>query len=93
VILSQSATADGGRLAPGQPTALAAAGHGVIEPPGDSGLRSESHRSRLIPGHLEEANTMVDVPEHKVEEIRERFGRSHPEAFDGGVDPNIPAFP
>ena len=36
---------------------------------------------------------MVDVPEHKVEEIKERLGRSHPEATDGGLEPNIPAFP
>jgi len=33
------------------------------------------------------------VPEHKVEEIKERLGRSHPEATDGGLEPNIPAFP
>jgi len=36
---------------------------------------------------------MVDVPEHKVEEIKERLDRSHPEAADGGLEPNIPAFP
>jgi hypothetical protein len=35
---------------------------------------------------------MVDVPEHRVEEIRERVG-AHPEAVDRGLDPNVPAFP
>jgi hypothetical protein len=36
---------------------------------------------------------MVDVPEHRVEEIRELLERIHPEAADGGLEPNIPAFP
>jgi hypothetical protein len=36
---------------------------------------------------------MVDVPEHKVEEIRDKLGQRHPEAASGGIEPNIPAFP
>jgi hypothetical protein len=36
---------------------------------------------------------MVDVPEHKVEEIKAKLGQTHPEAADRGLEPNIPAFP
>jgi len=36
---------------------------------------------------------MVDVPEYKAEEIKARLGRAHPEGHDGGIEPNIPAFP
>ena len=36
---------------------------------------------------------MVDVPEHSVEQVKARLGRDHPEAFDGGTEPHIPAFP
>jgi hypothetical protein len=36
---------------------------------------------------------MVDVPEYKAEEIKSRLGRAHPEGHDGGIEPNIPAFP
>jgi hypothetical protein len=36
---------------------------------------------------------MADVPEHRVEEIRERLDAIHPEAEDRGVDPYVPAFP
>src|SRR5262245_30531421 len=36
---------------------------------------------------------IVDVPEHKAEEIKARLGRTHPEGHDGGMEPNIPAFP
>jgi hypothetical protein len=36
---------------------------------------------------------MVDVPEHRVEEIHALLSRVHPEAADEGVEPNIPAFP
>ena len=36
---------------------------------------------------------MVDVPEHRVEEINALLKRVHPEAADAGVEPNIPAFP
>ena len=36
---------------------------------------------------------MVDVPEHKAEDIKARIGRAHPEGHDGGIEPNIPAFP
>ena len=36
---------------------------------------------------------MVDVPEHKAEEVRDKLGQRHPEATSGGIEPNIPAFP
>jgi hypothetical protein len=36
---------------------------------------------------------MVDVPEHRVEEIRDRLHAMHPEAEDRGLDPHVPAFP
>jgi hypothetical protein len=36
---------------------------------------------------------MVDVPEHRVEAIRERLHAVHPEAEDRGLDPHVPAFP
>jgi len=36
---------------------------------------------------------MVDVPYHRVEEVRERLHAIHPEAEDRGVDPHVPAFP
>ena len=36
---------------------------------------------------------MADVPEHRVNEVRERLNERHPEAEDRGIDPHIPAFP
>jgi hypothetical protein len=36
---------------------------------------------------------MVDVPETRVDEIRERLKAIHPEAEDRGLDPHVPAFP
>jgi len=36
---------------------------------------------------------MVDVPEHKVEEVQEKLRQRHPEAAEGGLEPHIPAFP
>lgn len=36
---------------------------------------------------------MVDVPETRVEEVRERLHAIHPEAEDRGLDPHVPAFP
>jgi hypothetical protein len=36
---------------------------------------------------------MVDVPEHKVPEVHELVGRTHPEAVDKGVEVNVPVFP
>lgn len=36
---------------------------------------------------------MVDVPSTRVAEIRELFGRRHPEASGRGQEPTIPAFP
>lgn len=36
---------------------------------------------------------MVDVPEHRTEEIKSLLGERHPEALHRGVEPHIPAFP
>ena len=36
---------------------------------------------------------MVDVPEHKVGDVHELVGRTHPEAVDKGVEVNVPVFP
>jgi hypothetical protein len=36
---------------------------------------------------------MVDVPEHRVEEIKTALGERHPEALHRGLEPHIPAFP
>jgi hypothetical protein len=36
---------------------------------------------------------MVDVPKHRVDEIRAMLNAEHPEAEDRGIDPYIPAFP
>jgi hypothetical protein len=36
---------------------------------------------------------IVDVPEHKVNEVHELLARIHPEAEDRGVEANVPAFP
>jgi len=36
---------------------------------------------------------MVDVPETRVDEIRDRLHAIHPEAEDRGLDPHVPAFP
>jgi hypothetical protein len=36
---------------------------------------------------------MADVPQHRVNEVRELLQNRHPEAEDRGIDPHIPAFP
>jgi hypothetical protein len=36
---------------------------------------------------------MVDVPEHRIDEVRGLVNARHPEAEDRGIDPHIPAFP
>jgi hypothetical protein len=36
---------------------------------------------------------MADVPQHRVNEVRESLGARHPEAEDRGIDPHIPEFP
>ena len=36
---------------------------------------------------------MVDVPEHRLSEVRGVLNARHPEAEDRGIEPNIPAFP
>jgi len=36
---------------------------------------------------------MVDVPEHRTEEIKSVIGERHPECVHCGLEPHIPAFP
>ena len=36
---------------------------------------------------------MVDVPEHRVNDVHDLIAARHPEAEDRGIDPHIPAFP
>ena len=36
---------------------------------------------------------MVDVPDHRTEEIKSLLGERHTEALHRGLDPHIPAFP
>ena len=36
---------------------------------------------------------MADVPDHRVNEVREVLASRHPEAEERGIDPHIPAFP
>ena len=36
---------------------------------------------------------MADVPQHRVDEVRDALHDRHPEAEDRGNDPHIPAFP
>jgi ABC-type xylose transport system, permease component len=36
---------------------------------------------------------MADVPEYRVNDVRDLFNARHPEAEDRGIDPHIPAFP
>jgi hypothetical protein len=53
--------------------------------------------SRLKPFHpaIEAGKVllMVDVPYHRLAEIRDPVLGGHPEAAEGGVEPAIPAFP
>jgi hypothetical protein len=53
--------------------------------------------SRLKPFHpaIEAGKVllMVDVPYHRLAEIRDLVLGRHPEAAEGGVEPTIPAFP
>jgi hypothetical protein len=44
---------------------------------------------------IEEGNilVMVDVPEHRTEEIKSLLRDRHPEAVHRGLEPHIPAFP
>lgn len=37
--------------------------------------------------------SIVDVPEHRVNEVHDLITARHPEAEDRGIDPHIPAFP
>ena len=54
-----------------------------------------SSRLRKFERQLEQGMILllIDVPEHRVEDVKSIFGRSHPEAIDRGLEPNIPAFP
>ncbi|HEX8740460.1 MAG TPA: DUF1269 domain-containing protein [Casimicrobiaceae bacterium] len=36
---------------------------------------------------------MADVPDHRLNEVRDAMRGRHPEAEDRGIDPHIPAFP
>lgn len=36
---------------------------------------------------------MADVPDHRLNEVRDAMRDRHPEAEDRGIDPHIPAFP
>ena len=36
---------------------------------------------------------MADVPQRRMNEVREQLAARHPEAEDRGIDPHIPAFP
>jgi len=36
---------------------------------------------------------IIDVPEHKVQDVKTLVGRIHPEAVDRGVEVNVPVFP
>jgi hypothetical protein len=36
---------------------------------------------------------MVDVPKHRLDDVRSLMNAEHPEAEDRGIDPHIPAFP
>jgi hypothetical protein len=52
-------------------------------------------RLRQFDKILEEGKilVMVDVPDHRTEEIKSLLGERHPEAAHGGLEPHIPAFP
>jgi hypothetical protein len=54
-----------------------------------------SSRLRKFERQLEQGMILllIDVPEHRVEDVKSIDGRSHPEAIDRGLEPNIPAFP
>ncbi|HYR00811.1 MAG TPA: DUF1269 domain-containing protein [Casimicrobiaceae bacterium] len=54
-----------------------------------------SSRLRKFERQLEQGMILllIDVPEHRVEDVKSIVGRSHPEAIDRGLEPNIPAFP
>jgi len=52
-------------------------------------------RLRQFDTHIEEGKilVMVDVPEHRTEEIKSLLVERHPEALHQGLEPHIPAFP
>ena len=52
-------------------------------------------RLRQFDAVIEEGKilVMVDVPEHRTEEITSLLGDRHPEALHRGLEPHIPAFP
>jgi hypothetical protein len=59
------------------------------------GAGAPSSRLRTFESMVEQGMIllMIDVPEHSVEEVKMSFSKSHPEAIDRGLEPNIPAFP
>jgi len=52
-------------------------------------------RLRQFESLIEEGKilVMVDVPEHRTEEIKSVIGERHPEVLRQGLEPHIPAFP
>jgi hypothetical protein len=59
------------------------------------GASVPNSRLRQFDAAIEEGRIllMVDVPQQRVDEIRERLSAIHPEAEDRGLDPHVPAFP
>lgn len=59
------------------------------------GLSTPNHKLKPFENEIEAGKIllMVDVPAGRVAEIEELIRRRHPEAFDHGVDPTMPAFP
>jgi hypothetical protein len=65
----------------------------ISDPP--SKRHTPHHHHQAFEDALEEGHVllMVDIPVHRVDEIREIIKSHCPEAEDHGIDPNIPAFP
>jgi hypothetical protein len=59
------------------------------------GAAVPNSRHRGFAGDIAEGKFLliVDVPEHKVQEVHELLARIHPEAMDRGVEVNVPVFP
>jgi hypothetical protein len=60
-----------------------------------AGAALPNSRHKAFAKEIEEGKIllMVDVPEHKVANVHELVGRTHPEAVDKGVEVNVPVFP
>jgi hypothetical protein len=59
------------------------------------GAAIPNSRLRQFTDEIEQGKILliVDVPEHKVREVKGLVGRIHPEAIDRGVEVNVPVFP